>query len=83
MEKGSAVKCRARGLKSEGKNWTINQKRRTMERGGGVGDGDGHSDTVRGLEAEAVVDGGIPEVVPYFCWGSSRAWPRTWTVACL
>lgn len=52
-----------------------------MERGGGVDDGDGHSYTVGSGGGGG--GGGIPEVVPYFCWGSSRAWPRTWTVACL
>lgn len=51
-----------------------------MERCEGVCDDDGHSYTLSGLEVEV---GGIPEGVPYFCWGSSRVWPRTWTVACL
>lgn len=27
--------------------------------------------------------GGAFQMLPYFCWGSSRAWRRTWTVACL
>lgn len=52
--KGSAVHCRAQGRKSEEKNWTINQKRTTMERGRGVGDGDGHSYTLTSLEVVVV-----------------------------
>lgn len=72
---GSAVNHQAqeRDWNQKGKNW-----KKKMDGFGGVGGGR-VMDTVKRTGG----GGGAFQMLPYFCWGSSRAWRRTWTVACL
>lgn len=60
------------GLKSEKGKLKIEDNDGRVRRFGG-----------RVMDTFNETEGGAFQTLPYFCWGSSRAWRRTWRVACL